>query len=291
MWQITRDRDRQVLQIDTPVETRYAIPQVETDLSRIRAVMMDMDGSSTDTEKQVLEAMRQMMADALGRESFVFLKEDYPHIIGDSTSNHVTYLVRRYGLEPDRRDEYIARYYHYYHAMLADIRDGKREDCLIEPMPMLGEFLVWARGQGLKLGLVTSSLQKELDIVMPEVFRRLGWDLPYRSFYDATISADAVGEPFLKPHPNLYVLMAQQLGVRPGEAIVIEDSTAGMAAARIAGFSVAAVPHRHTADHNMDLADLGVMHGGLRDVHELLSRNMADRSPDGTPATRKDDRS
>lgn len=270
MWKIVHESGRRYLFIDTPVETHYLIPEPATRLDAIEAVMMDMDGSSTDTEKLVLEAMRRMMADSLGRDDFAFAPGDFAHIVGDSTTNHVTWLVRKYGLDPARRDDYIALYYKYYHQTLSDIRDGKRDEGLIEPMPHLGEFLTWARARGLKIGIVTSSIEWELDIVMTEVFKRLGWSTPFKEFYDATIGADAVGEPFLKPHPNLYVLMAEKLGVAPGRAVVVEDSTAGILAGRVAGFSVAAVPHHHTEGHSFDMADLGVMEGGLAEVREVL---------------------
>ena len=270
MWDVVNKAQGEYLVIDTPVEMTYRIIRPKTDLGSIKAIMMDMDGSSTDTEKLVLEAMRQMMADSLDQDGFAFVKEDFPNIIGDSTTNHVTYLINKYGLDMDRRSEYINGYYTYYHKTLEDIRDGKISDKLIEPMPHLGEFLLWARELGVKLGVVTSSIQWELDIIMPEVFKSLGWDPDYKAFYDAVISADAVGEPFLKPHPNLYILMAEMLDISSGEGIVIEDSTAGIVAGRAAGFSVAAVPHHHNEGHSFEMADLGIQQGGLKDVQKML---------------------
>jgi beta-phosphoglucomutase-like phosphatase (HAD superfamily) len=235
--------------------------------------MMDMDGSSTDTEKLVLEAMRQMMAEVLGKSDFQFAREDFPHIIGDSTTNHVKYLVQTYNLDPAGLDHYINTYYQRYHQALHDIRDGKIGNILIEPMPGLKQFLTTLRQRGIKIGLVTSSLKEEADIVMPEVFRGMGLDRDYESFYDGVIAADEVGEAFLKPHPNLYIRMAEEkLNVRNKRTcLVVEDSTAGIIAARVAGFAVAAVPHPGTRDHSLELANLGMMNRGLP---EILERNL-----------------
>ncbi len=270
MWKTYYENSRQYLLIDTPVETRYLIEEPHLDRAHIEAVMMDMDGSSTDTEKLVLEAMRRMMGEALKNPDFAFAREDYPHIIGDSTTNHVTWLINKYGLDLRDRDYHINNYYAKYHETLRNIRDRVITDRLIEPMPYLREFLLGAKERGIKLGLVTSSLKLEVDIVMPEVFRGMGLDPDYESFYDGVIAADQVGESFLKPHPNLYVIMRENLGAAKDRSLVIEDSTAGIAAGRISGVSVYAVPHHHTRDHSFDLANLGFAKDGLREVWDDL---------------------
>lgn len=271
MWKIIRVSGKpKYIHVDTPVPTRYELQEPRTDFANLGAIMMDMDGSSTDTEKLCLEALRLMVAGVLGEPDLRFGREDFPNIIGDSTTNHVRYLIEKYGLKPERLDDYISDYYGHYHRVLYDIRDGKIEKKLIVPMPYLREFLEWAKGRGIKLGLVTSSLQEECDIVMAQVFKEMGMAVSFKDYYDGLIAADAVGEPFLKPHPNLYVLMREQLGVPPERAVVIEDSTAGIAAGRIAGMGVFAVPHHATRDHDFSLANHGVMERGLEQVREAI---------------------
>lgn len=267
-WSFSEEAGRRYVTVYSPVETRYLIREAPSCFEQLEAVMMDMDGSSTDTEKLVLEAIRLMMAEALDDDGFQFAPDDYPHIIGDSTTNHIGYLVERYGLDPAKLHDYIATYYAHYHATLKGIRDGRITESLIEPMPGLREFLEKLKDRGIKVGLVTSSLQAEVNIVMPEVFRGMGLSPDYRSFYDAVIAADEVGEAFLKPHPNLYHRMAEEmLGVRDfAKAFVVEDSTAGILSARIAGLAVAAVPHHHTKGHSFELANLGMFEGGLPEI-------------------------
>jgi beta-phosphoglucomutase-like phosphatase (HAD superfamily) len=274
MWEVRGPGGSQEIFIDTPVPMTYALRDPQTDWPRLGAVMMDMDGSSTDTEKLVLEAMRQMMGEALDDEDFQFKPDDYAHIIGDSTTNHLTWLLPHYGIGLDELPHRMKRYYEKYHQSLRDIRDGKIEESLIEPMPHLREFLHWAKVRELKVGLVTSSLAYEVDIVMPEVFKGMDMDPDYERFYDYHIAADAVGEPFLKPHPNLYVLCREALGVPADRCVVIEDSTAGIAAGRLAGCSVCAVPHPHTKSHSFELANVGVFEKGLAQVQAKLERLM-----------------
>lgn len=267
-WRFSTQDGKQYATVFSPVETCYVIADAPSRFERLDAVMMDMDGSSTDTEKLVLEAMRLMMSQTLSDPSFHFAAEDYPNIIGDSTTNHVGYLVSKYGIDPDRTQHCIDAYYGHYHQTLEDIRDGKITESLIEPMPGLREFLEELRSHGTKIGLVTSSLKKEVDIVMPVVFERMGMSPAYEAFYDGVIAADDVGEAFLKPHPNLYWRMLEEkLDVRDrSNVFVVEDSTAGILSARIARIAVAAVPHQHTEGHSFDLANLGVFTGGLPEI-------------------------
>ncbi|MFM7320861.1 MAG: HAD family hydrolase [Armatimonadota bacterium] len=58
-----------------------------------------------------------------------------------------------------------------------------------------------------------------------------------------------------KPHPDLYLLACADLGVAPGDALAIEDSAHGVAAARAAGLACIAVPNRLTRHHDLSAAD------------------------------------
>jgi beta-phosphoglucomutase len=228
----------------------------------IKAVMMDMDGSSTDTEKLVLIAQRKMMAEALCMDAFEFKAKDMQHIMGDSTSNHINYLIREYKLSPDKARDYEKTYYRHYHQSLYDIKEGKIQG-LVQPMPHLKEFLLYLKENNIKVGLVTSSLQDEMEIVMDEVFRVMEMGVDFRNFYDGIISAGiqgqkgkigTLGELCLKPHPWLYRDMGQRLlGMNLDErehCVVIEDSTAGLVSGRLAGYPVIWVPHGDSESHD-----------------------------------------
>jgi beta-phosphoglucomutase-like phosphatase (HAD superfamily) len=65
-----------------------------------------------------------------------------------------------------------------------------------------------------------------------------------------------------KPHPDIFLYAAEQLGVNPAQCIVIEDSVGGVVAARAAG----ALPIGFTAaghiqpGHEAKLRDAGAEH-------------------------------
>lgn len=79
--------------------------------------------------------------------------------------------------------------------------------------------------EDLPVGLVTSSGRIEVEPVLES--------LNVRSRFRAAVFGDEVKN--LKPHPEPYLLAAERMGVsRP---LVFEDSDAGMASARAAGFA------------------------------------------------------
>ncbi|RFU46972.1 HAD family hydrolase [Paraburkholderia sp. DHOC27] len=71
-------------------------------------------------------------------------------------------------------------------------------------------------------------------------------------FGERIFSADQVERP--KPYPDVYLFAAQQLGVEPARCLVVEDSIAGLNAARAAGMkTIAFVGASHIPDGYADV--------------------------------------
>jgi HAD superfamily hydrolase (TIGR01509 family) len=56
--------------------------------------------------------------------------------------------------------------------------------------------------------------------------------------------------PKKKPAPDIYLLALDRLAVAPGEAVVVEDSGNGLAAARAAGIACVVTVNGYTADED-----------------------------------------
>lgn len=69
---------------------------------------------------------------------------------------------------------------------------------------------------------------------------------PFGDAFDAVVSAEEVGRP--KPAPDVYLEACRRLGVEPAHAIGLEDSRSGIAAAKVAGLTVIAVPQWEVVD-------------------------------------------
>lgn len=72
--------------------------------------------------------------------------------------------------------------------------------------------------------------------------------------FGAIVTADNVER--VKPAPDLYLAAVAALGVRPDEAIALEDAPNGVLSAQRAGVFVVAVPNPLTGQLPLDHADL-----------------------------------
>jgi mannitol-1-/sugar-/sorbitol-6-/2-deoxyglucose-6-phosphatase len=80
----------------------------------------------------------------------------------------------------------------------------------------------------------------------------------------AIVTGDHVAHP--KPRPDIFLEAARRLDVRPEDCVVLEDSMAGVRAAKAAGMRVIAVPESH-AESFLDVADAVVP-----DLHRARAR-------------------
>ncbi|MDR1368726.1 MAG: HAD family phosphatase [Dysgonamonadaceae bacterium] len=96
------------------------------------------------------------------------------------------------------------------------------------PVPGVLAFLHELKENNIKIGLVTSSDNKKLDITFKNV--------PIRHYFDTIVSANRITHG--KPHPMCYLLAAQDLGVDPKNCIVFEDSFHGIQSGNNAGMKV-----------------------------------------------------
>jgi len=128
-------------------------------------------------------------------------------------------------------------------------RASKREEELIlaeSALPGVEEYIADARRMGLKLGVASSS-------DCPWVYRHLE-RLGLRDQFDSIKCAEDVKN--VKPSPDLYLAVLDQLGVGPEEAIALEDSPHGITSAQAAGLLCVVVPNPLTSQMPTDHADL-----------------------------------
>jgi HAD superfamily hydrolase (TIGR01509 family) len=107
-------------------------------------------------------------------------------------------------------------------------------------MPGLEHAITNARSAGLELALASSSSPVLIDAVLD----KLGLGDTF------AVVCSAVEEELGKPHPAVFLTTARLLGVKPDECVVIEDSVAGVRAARAAGTRVIAIPPRHLSEND-----------------------------------------
>lgn len=84
-------------------------PPTPLPIKKLAAVVMDMDGTTTSTEEICIHSLEFMIRKITGRNDKNSWKgldhqKDYPHIIGNSTTKHVEYLIKTYQNEIKRKE-------------------------------------------------------------------------------------------------------------------------------------------------------------------------------------------
>jgi beta-phosphoglucomutase len=224
----------------------YPVHAVEAE-APLRAVLMDLDGTTIRSEAFWIWIIEQTTASLLGNPKFTLEEADLPFVSGHSVSEHLAHCINKYC--PERTVE-EARVFYFQHTQreMAEILAGRGRPGAFTPAPGIKPFLHALKERGVKIGLVTSGLYEKAWPEILDGFKTLGMGDP-QDFYDAIITAGfplragsvgTLGELSPKPHPWLYAETARVgLGI-PFDArhhvVGIEDSGAGVAAVRLAGF-------------------------------------------------------
>jgi beta-phosphoglucomutase-like phosphatase (HAD superfamily) len=225
-------------------------PVYPVDLERpVKAVLMDLDGTSVRSENFWIWIIQLSISSLLGDPGFELVEEDMPFVSGHSVSEHLQYCITKYC--PDKSVEEARRFYfeHTHREMQAIISGHGRRDAFT-PTPGLKDFLLSLKDRNIKIGLVTSGLYEKAWPEVLSAFKTLNLGDP-KDFYDAIITAGfpmregapgTLGELSPKPHPWLYAEVSRVgLGIpfeKRAHVVGIEDSSAGILSIRLAGFSV-----------------------------------------------------
>jgi HAD superfamily hydrolase (TIGR01509 family) len=184
------------------------------------AVIFDLDGVLLDSEQRWNEAK-----EAVTREAGGTWLDDAPRVMMGMSSPEWSAYMRddlRVPLDAEEINRDVVRRMHEgYEAGL----------------PLLPGALVAVRAMGARwpLGLASSSNREIIDAFLDAA--------GVRDAFGATLSSEQVARG--KPAPDVYLAVAELLGVDPARVVAIEDSANGLRAARAAGMAVIAVPNPH----------------------------------------------
>ncbi len=101
--------------------------------------------------------------------------------------------------------------------------------------------------RALRLKLAIGSSSRNAGLIL----RQLGLD----GFFDAVADGTKISRS--KPDPEVFLLAASMIGVRPDEALVVEDAASGIQAAKTGGFLTAGIGDAaHEAEPDFSIATL-----------------------------------
>ena len=185
------------------------------------AAVFDNDGLLLDTEEAWTRAEQKLFA-GLGRE---FTMEHKRTLIGSSRTMAAAKLeaiLERPG-EGER--------------LMDELHELVMEEALlgVAPRPGALELLARLSEQGVPLAVASNSERAFLERTLS------GAGLLHDGPFQTTVSANDIEHP--KPAPDIYLEACRRLGVRPEQAVALEDSPIGVAAAAAAGMFVIGVPY------------------------------------------------
>ena len=184
----------------------------------IDAVVFDLDGVLLDSEA-VWDAAREALARERGGRWHDQAQRD---MMGMSSTEWSRYMHEVVGLEesPDEiNTEVVERMAALY-----------RERLPLVPGAVEAVERLSARR---RLGLASSSNRPLIDLALQLA--------GIAGRFEVTVSSEEVARG--KPAPDVYLEAARRLGLAPGRAAAIEDSTNGILSARAAGMRVIAIPN------------------------------------------------
>ncbi|MCQ2742793.1 MAG: HAD family phosphatase [Bacilli bacterium] len=212
----------------------------------VKYVLMDLDGTSVKSEEFWIYLIECTTKEMLGDPNFKLSEEDAPYVSGFTTYDHLSYCKKKYGFkqsinEADKAYHRIAR------RELGEIMEGRGNVEAFKPRPGLKEFLLHLHQSGIKVGLATSGLDYKAIPEVVSTFKVIGLGDPLE-YYDAIITGGrqknkgeygTIGELAVKPHPWIYRELALGLDIENlEEAVVLEDSSAGVLSGRLASMNV-----------------------------------------------------
>jgi HAD superfamily hydrolase (TIGR01509 family) len=213
--------------------------------SPIRAVVFDLDGLMFDTEALFFRVSTEMLA-ARGK---AFTPEIMRAMIGRRAVDAGHVLKTMTGL-----DEPVE-------VLLADVKQRfyNQMETAVHPTQGLFVLLDLLRRQAVPIAVATSSGRAYAERLL--VQHRL------RDHFAFVLAAEDVRRG--KPDPEIYTLAIERFAVPPGSVMVLEDSPAGITAAKSAGAVAVGVPHEHSPAEALHAADLIVVR---LDAPPLLAR-------------------
>jgi HAD superfamily hydrolase (TIGR01509 family) len=201
-------------------------------------LLWDHDGVLVDTERWYFEATRIV----LGHAGIELSEADYLRRM--ATGRGSWHLLEQQGYSAAEiaacRDERNAIYQDFI----------RTRDIEIEHVDEVLESLA----VDFRMAIVTTARRVDFDLIHAErdIVRHFEFTLTVEDY------------PRAKPHPDPYQAALDRFGANAGEAVAIEDTSRGLAAARAAGLPCVVIAHPFTAAQ--DFTDATRIVEGIRDV-------------------------
>lgn len=184
-----------------------------------KAVIFDFDGTIIDTESAWFDIYQEILKEQHG---FNLTLEEFVKVVGSTDGALFDFIDQSLDVPMDRT---------IFHDQV-----NSRFETIREQLALRDGFLETAeqlKKRNIKLAVASSSSRKWVEGFLTQY--------GLLDYFPIIVSADDVDE--VKPHPAIYKVALNQLGITADEAIAVEDSYNGSIAAITAGIHCLIIPN------------------------------------------------
>lgn len=212
----------------------------------IKAVIFDMDGVVAETERIHIEAEVQTMS-----KYGIRISEDELHEYTGTTAKVMfTKLIKKYSLNTtfgkmfDEKEKVLFKL----------LEEG------VQPTKGVVDLLFKLKKMKKKLAIASSSHRRMIEYVLKK--------LEIADFFDSVVGAEDITRS--KPDPEIFLISARRLKVKPEECLVIEDSELGVKAAKMANMKCLGYINPSSGNQDLSRADSQIEDFSRLNLQELL---------------------
>lgn len=202
---------------------------------KLSAVIFDLDGTILEDEDEYGKAFNKVLK-RLGVDT----RTDFPHDKGIGVKENWDSLIKKYSIKTEETLPMLVK--ETQDAYLGLISE-------VTVRPGFDEFVENLKDSGAKVALATSNTWEQTDKILDVI--------NLQGIFDVVVTGDEV--LYNKPDPDIFTLASDKLGIEErNECLVIEDSSAGVEAAKRAGMKVIAISDSDEIENNILKADMVV---------------------------------
>ena len=212
-----------------------------------KAVIFDMDGVIVESEDAHIEVEKQIML----KRGIRISNEELHKYTGSTARFMFAKLIEKYSLKDSVEDMENEKEETLLKLVQNDMKPTKGVITLIKKLKKLK----------VKLGVASGSSRQSINCILG--------NLKIVKLFDAIVGAEDIQHS--KPDPEIFLVAAQKLKVKPFDCVVIEDAYFGVEAAKQAGMKCIGYRNPHSGDQNLSKADNIIESFSGLEINFLLS--------------------
>ena len=197
-----------------------------------QAYLFDLDGTLVNSEPLKGKALALACQDYGSKADHLI----YQDVMGQDWQSVTQHFFKSAKINPDLA-EFNQYFRQHYRRLLKDQLDLS---------PNIKPYLKQLSQLDCKVAVVSSAASWMIEQVLTQ--------LELDNFFDLIISQEDVSRH--KPHPEAYLVALKKLNIEAKDALVFEDSFAGLSAANEAGCDVIGIRHEFNIKNDMSIAKI-----------------------------------